>query len=35
MAAVVNVLFHALVPMVNERANTEFGLIRVTVSLDI
>jgi hypothetical protein len=35
MAAVVNVLFHAPVSMVNERPNTEFGLIRVTVSLDI
>ena len=35
MAAVVKVLFHALVPMVNERPNTEFGLIRVVVSLDI
>ena len=28
MAPAVNVLFHALVPMVNERPKTEFGLIR-------
>jgi hypothetical protein len=27
IAAVVNVLFHALVPMVNERANSRYGLI--------